>query len=296
MDRFLPCLDHRRAHGAGSRRRARLGCARGPSRPSSSSTALVTGASSGIGAAIARELAGRGHNLTLVARREERLRELAAELAERAGVRAETIAADLGDEAERDAARRRGRARSGSTVEILVNSAGFGGSATCTATTASGCWRWSRLNCEALLDLQARYSPAMADRGRGAIINIASTAAFQPMPGNAAYAATKAFVLSLSEATHAELARLRGHGDGGLPGAGEDRVRRGRRDRGRRGAAARLLWTPVEDVARAAVEGAERGKRVVVPGLLNRAGAISGQHAPRALALPLAKRIWRRAL
>ena len=62
-----------------------------------------------------------------------------------------------------------------------------------------------RLNCEALLDLQARYSPAMAERGRGAIINLASTAAFQPMPSNAAYAATKAFVLSLSEATHAEL-------------------------------------------------------------------------------------------
>ena len=138
--------------------------------------------------------------------------------------------------------------------------------------------------------------PSMAARRRGAIVNLASTAAFQPMPGNATYAATKAFVLSLGEATNAELsgagvtvttvcpgpvktefADVAGIGDS------EQRV-------------PGFVWTPVEDVAGAAVEGAERGRRVVVPGLLNRAGAISGQHAPRTLALPLAKRIWRRAL
>ena len=83
-----------------------------------------------------------------------------------------------------------------------------------------------RLNCEALLDLQARYLPAMVERGRGAVINIASTAAFQPIPGNATYAATKAFVLSLSEAVHEE---LKGTGvtlTAVCPGPGEDRVRR----------------------------------------------------------------------
>ncbi len=263
--------------------------------PASSSTALVTGASSGIGAAIARQLAGRGHSLTLVARREERLRELAAELVDSAGVRVETIAADLAEDAERDRLAAEVE-RLGLAVEILVNGAGIGGVGDMHRDDRERLVAMARLNCDALLDLQARYSPAMADRGQGAIVNIASTAAFQPMPGNAAYAATKAFVLSLSEATHSEL------GESGVtvtvvcPGPVKTEFAEvaGITDAGER--APEFVWTPVEDVARAAVEGAERGKRVVVPGLLNRAGAISGQHAPRALALPLAKRIWRRAL
>ncbi len=263
--------------------------------PSDSSAALVTGASSGIGAAIARELAGRGHNLILVARRAERLAELAAELSAAAGVRAEHVAADLAEDAERDRLAIEVE-RLGLAVEVLVNCAGFGGVGDLHRDDRERMVSMVRLNCDALLDLQARYAPPMAARGRGAIVNLASTAAFQPMPGNATYAATKAFVLSLGEATNAELsgagvtvttvcpgpvktefADVAGIGDS------EERV-------------PGFVWTPVEDVARAAVEGAERGRRVVVPGLLNRAGAISGQHAPRALALPLAKRIWRRAL
>ena len=263
--------------------------------PSDSSAALVTGASSGIGAAIARELAGRGHNLILVARRAERLAGLAAELSAGAGVRAEPVAADLAEDAERDRLAAEVE-RLGLAVEVLVNCAGIGAVGDLHRDDRERLVSMVRLNCDALLDLQARYAPPMAARGRGAIVNLASTAAFQPMPGNATYAATKAFVLSLGEATHAELsgagvtvtvvcpgpvktefADVAGIGDS------EERV-------------PGFVWTPVEDVARAAVEGAERGRRVVVPGLLNRAGAISGQHAPRALALPLARRIWRRAL
>ncbi len=262
--------------------------------PASSSTALVTGASSGIGEAIARELAARGHNLTLVARREERLRELAAELSER-GVRAEAIAADLARDEERERVAAE-LDRLGLAVEILVNSAGIGGVGELHRDDRDWLRAMVRINCEALLDLQTRFSAPMAERGRGAIVNLASTAAFQPMPTNAAYAATKAFVLSLSEATHSE---LRGYGvsvTAVCPGP----VKTGFADAaGIENADERVpefVWSSAEDVARAAVEGAERGKRVVVPGLLNRAGAISGQHAPRALALPLAKRIWRRAL
>jgi short-subunit dehydrogenase len=263
--------------------------------PASSSTALVTGASSGIGAELARELGRRGHNLILVARRADRLAELAAELGRCSGIRAETIAADLGDADERD----RLAAEVAShelAVEVLVNCAGFGSTGDLQRDDREALLAMVRLNCEALLDLQARYSPGMAERGRGAIINLASTAAFQPMPSNAAYAASKAFVLSLGEATHAELSQAGVAVTVVCPGpvktefadvAGiansEDRV-------------PGFVWTPVEDVARAAVEGAEHGRRVVVPGLLNRAGAISGQHAPRALALPLVKRIWSRAL
>jgi short-subunit dehydrogenase len=153
-----------------------------------------------------------------------------------------------------------------------------------------------RLNCEALVDLHARYSRSMVERERGAILNVASTASFQPLPGSGCYAATKAFVLSLSEASHAEL-RDRGvvvtalcpgpvkTEFGQLAGAGEAE-----------GQLPGPFWTSVEQVARDGVEGLEKGKRVVVPGVLNRAGALGGQHIPRAAMLPLANRLRRAAL
>jgi short-subunit dehydrogenase len=255
-----------------------------------SSTALVTGASSGIGAAIAAELANRGHNVVLVARREDRLRELAQNL-EGSGIRAEAIAADLGDPAERD--RVQGEIEGhGLAVEILVNNAGFGGGPNFADTDRDRLLEMTRLNVEAVVDLAARFVPAMVTRGRGAVINTASTAAFQPVPGTANYAATKAFVLSFSEAISSEL------GPKGItvtalcPGpvrtefmeaADLEHTEEGTPD---------FLWSTAEEVAAAAVRGAEQGKRVVVPGTLNRAGALAGQHAPRALALPLVKRIW----
>ena len=172
--------------------------------PSDSATALVTGASSGIGEAIARELASRGHGVTLVARREERLRELAGELTGAHDVRAEAVPADLREVASREGLARRIR-QLGLEVEILVNNAGFGGSGNMAQADRKRLMAMVQVNCEALLDLQARYLPAMVQRGRGAVINVASTAAFQPLPGTATYAATKAFVLSLSEAVHEEL-------------------------------------------------------------------------------------------
>ena len=258
--------------------------------PSASTTALITGASSGIGEAIARELASRGHGVTLVARRLERLRALASDLADRHRVRAEAVSADLGDGAGRE--RLAGQIDElGLEVGILVNNAGFGGSGDRQRLVAM-----VELNCVALLDLQERYLGAMVDRGRGTVINIASTAAFQPLPGTAAYAASKAFVLSLSEATHQE---LKGTGvtlTAVCPGpvktefmevagleVAEDQV-------------PGVFWMSAEAVAKAAVEAAENGKRAVVPGLLNRAGAITGQHTPRMFMLPIAKRIWRQAL
>jgi hypothetical protein len=262
--------------------------------PSDSSTALVTGASSGIGTEIARELAKRGHGLVLVARREPLLRELATDLADAAGVRTEVIAADLGTEGERD---RLAEAIDGLglTVEILVNNAGFGDSGKVYRADRAKLLTMVRLNCEALLDLQARYSPGMADRGRGAIINVASTAAFQPIPGTATYAATKSFVLSLSEAAHSE---LKGKGvsvTALCPGPVKTEFAEVAGVGGAEEQLPDVFWTPVADVAAAAVEGAESGKRVVVPGLMNRAGALTGQHVPRMLGLPLTKRLWRQA-
>src|SRR5215207_6490117 len=244
--------------------------------PSTSSTALITGASAGIGEAIARELAGRGHGVTLVARREDRLRSLATELSDRFGVRAEAIGVDLGsDSARADLPRRLDEL--GLEVEILVNNAGFGGGED-----------FARTDRERLV--------SMVERGRGAVINVASTAAFQPLPGAATYAATKAFVLNLSEAVHEE---LKGTGvtlTAVCPGPVKTEFAEAAGLGGAEEQVPGMLWSSAESVAKSAVEAAEDGKRAIIPGVLNRAGALTGQHAPRMLALPIAKRVWRRAL
>ena len=258
---------------------------------STAGTALVTGASSGIGVAIAWELAARGHALILVARREERLKSLATELRDHHRVAAEPLAADLADPAERDRLVAEVNSR-GRIVEVLVNNAGYGSRGDFVSNERERMVGMVRLNIEAVVDLTARFLPGMVERGRGAILNVASTAAFQPMPGAANYAASKAFVLSFSEAIRTE---LRGSGVGVTavcPGpvktefgevAGMGGVENNTPD---------ALWMSAEDVAADAVEGVENDKRVVVPGALNRAQSIVGQHSPRALALPLVQRIW----
>jgi short-subunit dehydrogenase len=260
--------------------------------PSVSSTSVVTGASSGIGAAIATELASRGHSLALVARREERLRTLATELTSSYGVAADVIVADLGDDAGReqlvDELRGKGR-----VVEVLVNNAGFGHQADFATSPRERMTEMVKLNVETVVDLTSRFLTGMVDRGRGSVINIASTAAFQPMPGSAVYGASKSFVLSFSEAIRTE---LRGTGvtvtavcpgpvkteftDVAGIGGVEDRT-------------PDAVWMSAEDIAKHAVDGAMNDRRVVVPGALNRAGALVGQHSPRAIALPLISRIWR---
>jgi len=262
--------------------------------PGQNSVALITGASSGIGAEIARGLAARGHGLVLVARREERLAELAQELGGRHGVRAEAYRADLEDASGRDDLATR-VAEAGLEIGILVNNAGFGDAGDFHDRDRGRFLRMVELNCAALTDLQARYLPAMVKRGEGAVINIASTAAFQPIPGNAVYAATKAFVLSLSEAVHGELGGTGVTLTAVCPGPVKTEFVA---EAGMEGAESRVpdfVWLTAEEVAKASIQGAEKGKRVVVPGMLNRAGAISGQHVPRSLVLPLAKRAWRLA-
>jgi uncharacterized protein len=261
--------------------------------PRAASTALVTGASSGIGAAIARSLAGRGQGLTLVARREERLTELAEELQRRYGVRAETIVCDLADAAERDRLEARIDER-GLEVEVLVNNAGFGYAGRFVDADRKRQVEMVRVNVETVVDLSGRYLPQMVDRGRGAVINVASTAAFQPLPGSATYAASKAFVLSYSEALHQE-AKGRGVTVTAIcPGpvrtefpqaAGIERAEEGTPG---------FVWMSAEDLAEEAVKAAAAGKRAVVPGRLNYAGSVLGRHVPRKLVLPLSSRIWRR--
>ena len=260
--------------------------------PSVSSTALVTGASSGIGAAIARELAARGHAVALVARREERLRSLEEELSAEHGVVAESIPCDLAEADERDRLAEELRSR-GRAVELLVNNAGFGHQADFATSPRERMVGMVRLNVEAVVDLTSRFVGGMVDRGRGSILNVASTAAFQPLPGSAVYAAGKSFVLSFSEAIRTE---LRGSGvtvTAVCPGPVRTEFSEVAGFSGVEGRTPEALWMSPEDVARHAVEGAIHDRRVVVPGTINRAGALAGQHAPRGMALPILGRFWR---
>ena len=244
--------------------------------PDFHSTCLVTGASSGIGSDVARSLARRGHGVTLAARRAERLEELAAELRDQHGVRVEVVEADLGEKASRE----RMLARLSElqlNVDVLVNNAGFGSGGLFYELDAEREAEMVRLNVEAVVSLCGRYVPEMVRRGRGAVLNVASTAAFQPLPRQATYGATKAFVLSFTDALHAELA---GSGVTATAGIGEEAE--GLPD---------VFWAESSDVAEQGVRGLERDRRVVVPGMLNRAGALGGQHVPRSLLLKLAGRL-----
>ena len=168
-----------------------------------SKLALVTGASSGLGAAYAAELARRGSNLILVARRKSALDKLALELTKGHGVDVTVIEMDLSepDSADRLLARLKETSLS---PDILINNAGFGTSGRLAGDDPKRIQDEVTLNVVTLVNLTRMLLPAMLERNSGAIVNIASTAAYQPVPGMAVYAATKAFVLSFTEAVWGE--------------------------------------------------------------------------------------------
>jgi uncharacterized protein len=232
--------------------------------PSATSAALVTGASAGIGTEIARELAARGHGLVLVARRRPRLDELAKELSDEFGIRAEALGCDLAKAAARN--RLPGRVESlGLDVEILVNNAGFGIYEPLARSDRQRELRQVRLLVEAVVDLDARYVPAMVERGRGAVINLSSTAGFQPLPGNGTYSAAKSFVLVHTEALHEELRETGVTATAVAPGP----VRSEFQEISAPLFADRLpkiVWCDPAQVAADALRAVERGKRSVVPG------------------------------
>ena len=169
--------------------------------------ALVTGASSGIGAAFARDLAARGCELVLVARRERRLTELAGEI-EGHGGRAYVVVADLSDPAAA-ATVHAATDQLGLHVDILVNNAGFATYGPFDTIDPDLDHAMVMVNAAAVVNLTHRYLPAMLTKGRGAVVNVSSVGAFQPVPYQAVYGASKAFVESFSEALWAEY-RTRG--------------------------------------------------------------------------------------
>lgn len=169
-------------------------------------TALITGASSGIGATFARTLAAKGMNVILVARSEEKMHTLANEIVGQFSVRAEVVATDLGgDHAAQDVYEE--VQRRGLDVDLLINNAGFGTHGRFETLDVARDHDEITLNVSALVDLTHVFIPSMVSRREGAIINVASTAAFQPLPYMAVYGATKAFVVSFSVALAQEYRR-----------------------------------------------------------------------------------------
>ena len=259
--------------------------------PREGATALVTGASSGIGTEIARGLARRGYGVTLVARREERLLELAKELGEDHDVPAGVIACDLGESDERERLAD-ALVKLELDVAILVNNAGFGYTGDFVSAPRERQVSMVALNCEAVVDLSSRYLPGMVERGEGALINIASVAAFQPLAGSATYAATKAFVLNFSEAVHQELNGTGVTVTAVSPGPVRSEFAEQAGVGGAEERTPGMIWMSAEDLAEEAIDAVEKGKRAVVPGRINQATSIIGRHTPRTLALPLTRRIW----
>jgi short-subunit dehydrogenase len=265
--------------------------------PTPASAALVTGASAGIGAAVAHELAGRGHNVILVARRKERLEALAAELTDAHGVRAEAISCDLSKAASRG--RLPGRvAKLGLDVEILINNAGFATNGPFHESDPEREIEQVRVLVETPVALTLAFLPGMVERRRGAILNVASTAGMQPLPYSAGYSAAKAYVLTFSEALHQE---LRGYGvtvTALAPGpvttefwdvagwqAGGQAFEK---------AVPRPAWVTAEETAKAGVKGLADGRRVVVPGLQVRTAMLAARYVPHAIKLPAIERVMRR--
>ncbi len=252
-------------------------------------TALVTGASSGIGDAFARLLAKEGYDLVVVARDQERLEKLAAELTGGDGVDVEVLPADLADAYQRATVEARIRDGAKPPIDVLVNNAGFG-------TTGKFCeldieqeTNEIELNVVALMRLARAAVEGMVERGRGGIVNVSSIAGFQPTPGTATYGGTKAFVTSFSEALHEE---LRGTGvtvTCVAPGATRTQFQ----ERANYGTThlPELVWQTADEVATAALAGLRRGQALVVPGWPNKVLAAASHVAPRSLVRRIAAQV-----
>jgi short-subunit dehydrogenase len=252
-----------------------------------SETALVTGASSGIGEQFARSLSHRGYDLVLVARREDRLRALA----EQVPTKAQVIACDLATEAASLPAR---VAELGLSVDLLVNNAGLGTYGRFHEIPEGRDTEMVRVNCEAVVTLTRAFLPGMVERRRGGVIVVASTSGYQPLPYTTTYAATKAFAQFFAEGLHQE---LRGTGVRALavnPGpvptewgeiSGVDTHALGIPGQ-----------IPAERVVAEALDALDKDRRSLIPGRTIRAFMRFSNLSPRGLRLRVTERIYRRRL
>lgn len=247
--------------------------------------ALVTGASSGLGALFARQVAARGYGLVLVARRLDRLEALAGQI-RGSGQLVETIQADLAARGAVDELMGAIRAR-GITVELLINNAGFGLRGDFASMAEREMLDMLDVNIRAVTKLARAVLPEMIARRSGGILNVASTAAFQAGPGMAVYYATKAYVLSLSEALHEEAKPYGVHVTCLCPGATATEFA-GRADM--RGTVLfRFLRARPEPVVAAGLTGLAANRAIVIPGLVNKLIAGAARLSPRALTRRIAQ-------
>jgi short-subunit dehydrogenase len=258
-------------------------------------TVLVTGASSGIGAALAERFAREGHALVLVARRAAQLTELAEALTQRHGVSALALPTDLARPGAVPAlaeALRRRRVR----IDVLVNNAGVLHQGAFTRMKPEAQRAMVELNVAALTELLVHFVPPMRRRGHGRVLNVASIAAFQPVPSLATYAATKAYVLSLSESLGQELAGSGVTVTALCPGITDTGMLAGaRRANARLGGLPDLLVSDPEAVAEAGYQACLRGEPLHVAGVLNQALTLASRATPRWLLSRAARGLARRA-
>lgn len=256
------------------------------------SAALITGASSGIGREIARVVVESCDTLVLVARRRERLEELAEELADlRPGVRAVPWPCDLADAAARQALPQALGAE-GLEIDWLVNNAGFGIAGRTDRLEIDRLQGMVEVNVAALQHLTRLFLPAMVERGRGGVLNVASTAAYQPIPWMATYGATKAFVLSFSEALWRELKETGVHVCCLCPGRTSTEFFDDAEMDGL--SFEKMPAASPAAVARAGWQGLLDNQRVVIPGVQNKANAALVPFMPKGLVLALGEKLFRK--
>src|SRR5208282_2051074 len=243
-------------------------------------TALITGASSGLGEEFALQLAREKYDLVLVARREEKLREVAERAKQAGAAKATIIAADL-SRADAAAEIHRRLAAENIAVDYLVNNAGFGTHGGFVRAPLDREIEEINLNVSALVALTRLFLPAMVEKRRGIVVNVASTAAFQPVPWMATYAATKAFVLSFSEALAGELAGTGVTVMALCPGPTRTEFQQvaSVEDSG----VPSFAYMDAATVVGQAIDAARRGKAIKINGVVNLIMAESSRFAPRAL-------------
>lgn len=254
--------------------------------------ALVTGASSGIGAAFAQCLAARGHDVVLVSRTESRLRELADAVSREHGVATEVLPADLETDAGvRTVEQRLRDATRG--IELLVNNAGFGTSGRFIDLPVEQEEAEIRLNVLALVRLTHAALAVMAGRGHGGVINVSSVGAYQPTPLSATYGATKAFVSSFSNALHEELSGTGVKVMVLAPGFTHTKFHE--RAQIDNDGMPEFLWQSPDEVVEAALRDYDRGNAVSIPGALNKVAAAFSSAMPAAVTRKVAGMVTKRA-